>query len=128
MEFKEIIKYAPEIFRLFVNLRADSKVSEKSKHFINTVIAYFIAPFEVIPEKETGPWGYLDDLFLSSLTLKKLENEIGYEALEKNWDGDEDLKEIVKRIYETAKGWLDGMEDSIITQAGLSKKDFRGIK
>jgi uncharacterized membrane protein YkvA (DUF1232 family) len=127
-EFEDIIKYAPEMFRLFTNLLSDPDVRFESKRIIKAVLAYFISPNDAIPEGRIGSWGYLDDLFLCAWSLKKLEHDLGYGILTKNWRGDDELKVVVDAIYETGRAWLEGMEETIIHEAGLSKKDFRGIK
>ncbi len=127
-EFKEYIRLAPELFRLFTTLFSDPDIPQNSKRLIAAVIAYFVAPMDAIPEESTGSWGYLDDVFLCAWALKKLEKDVGYDVLVKNWRGEGDLKEVVEEIYEKAGSWLKGMEESIIKNAGLSKSDFKGIK
>jgi hypothetical protein len=58
---------------------------------------------------------------LCAWSLKKLENDLGYETLTKNWMGDVELRVVVDKISETARG----MEKTIIKGAGLSSKDIK---
>jgi hypothetical protein len=62
---------------------------------------------------------------LCAWSLKKLENDLGYETLTKNWMGDVELRVVVDKISETARAWLEGMEKTIIKGAGLSSKDIK---
>jgi uncharacterized membrane protein YkvA (DUF1232 family) len=127
-EFKEVIKHTPDVFQLLSDLRFDPKVPPESIDVITASLAYFMSPDDAIPEDRTGKWGFLDDLFLCSLALKKLEKEVGYETLAKYWKGKGELKNVVKEILGTGSEWLVGMEKEIIKQAGLNPKDFKGVK
>ncbi len=119
-EFWEIIKLAPPMFKLFVNLLRDPDVPAKSKPIINATIAYFVAPLDVIPEELYGSVGYLDDLMLCAWSLKRLEDEVGYGVLRKNWDGDRELGTVVDEVYETSREKLWEVEKDILEYVGLS--------
>ncbi|MFQ5976381.1 MAG: YkvA family protein [Candidatus Hydrothermarchaeales archaeon] len=118
-DFQEVVKLTPEVFKLFVNLLGDPQVSASSKPIINAAIAYFVAPFDVVPEEYYGPMGYLDDLFLCAWSLKKLEEQVGYEVLEKNWEGGGNLDTVIDEIYKKSKETIKGMEKDILVYVGL---------
>ncbi len=118
-ELSEIIKHTPDMYKLFINLFQDPDVPPKSKHIINATILYFISPIDIVPEEYYGPMGYLDDLFLCTWSLKKLEQEIGLEILEKNWEGEEKLDTIIDKTYNKTKENIKGMEKDILMYVGL---------
>lgn len=118
-KYHEIVGLTPDIFKLFVNFLEDPMVKASSKPLINATIAYFVAPFDAIPEEIYGPVGYLDDLFLASWVLRKLEEEVGYAVLVNNWEGDRELSEVVDEIYEKTRGVIKDLEADILDYAGL---------
>jgi uncharacterized membrane protein YkvA (DUF1232 family) len=118
-KFHEVIKYAPDLFKLFTNLLEDPTIPSKSKHLINATIAYFVAPFDAFPEEVYGAVGYLDDLFLCAWALKKLEEEVGYAALANNWQGEEELSSVIDDVYKKSKNIIQDMEQDILEYVGL---------
>jgi len=118
-KLSDTIRLAPDIFKLLINLLKDPMVPAKSKPLINATIAYFVAPSDVLPEETFGSIGYLDDLFLCAWTIKKLEKEIGYEVLKKNWEGEGELKDVIDDVYKKSREYVWGMEADIFEYVGL---------
>lgn len=118
-KLKEIIKLTPTIFKLFTNLLEDPLVTRKSKPIINATIAYFVAPFDAIPEEIYGPIGYLDDLFLCAWSIKKLEGQLGYAILENNWEGDMELKRVIDEVSKETEEVVKDKEQTILEYVGL---------
>src|SRR5258706_7179082 len=59
----------PDVFILLVRLALDKEVPGSSRALIGGAIAYFILPFDLLPEAILGPAGYLDDLVLATAVL-----------------------------------------------------------
>lgn len=118
-EYAEIIRHTPDLFKLFTNLLEDPMVPNDAKPIINAAIAYFVAPFDALPEEIYGPVGYLDDLYLSVWALNQLEERLGYAILENNWEGSEELSTVMDRVYEKTKGIVGEMEKDILEYVGL---------
>ncbi len=113
-ENHEIIKHVPAMFKLFTNLLGDPEVPSSCEPIIKGTIIYFKAPFDVIPEANYGPRGYLDDLYLCAWSLKKLKEQIGDEVLVKNWEGEGALDIVIDEIYIKTKGSISGNEKDIL--------------
>lgn len=96
---EEIIELAPELFKLMTNLLEDHRTPNKAKPLVNAAIAYFVAPYDVIPEEVYGPIGFMDDIFLCLYVIKRLREIIEVELLEDNWEGMESLLGIVNEVY-----------------------------
>ncbi|RMF88761.1 MAG: DUF1232 domain-containing protein [Methanobacteriota archaeon] len=118
-DFKEVVKLTPEIFKLFTNLLEDPLVPASGKPIINAAIAYFVAPFDALPEEVYGPVGYLDDLFLATWALKKLEEIVGYAVLENNWEGEEELSTVIDEVHRRTKAVISEVEEDILDYVGL---------
>ena len=58
----EFLLLVPDVFILLWRLTTDSRVSGKHKGLLLSAVAYYIFPFDIIPEAVVGPIGYLDDL------------------------------------------------------------------
>ncbi len=115
----EIIKHTPDMFKLFTNLFQDPDATPKSKQIINAVIIYFMSPIDIIPEEYYGAMGYLDDLYLSAWAIKKLQQELGNQIIEKNWEGKGDLNTITDNMYKITQESISGMEKDILMYVGL---------
>lgn len=73
----EYIKMAPEIFYLMLRLGFDKKVPLKYRTRLTAGLAYFVLPFDLIPEALSGPAGYVDDVMLAILVVHGLIRKFG---------------------------------------------------
>ena len=117
-KFDDIIYHVPEIFKILTELLNDD-IDNKTRLIINAALAYFVAPMDIIPEQIYGPYGYIDDLFICSYVLKKIQNEYGWGILRRNWYGVGDIKIILPKIYKKSKEAIKGKEKDILKYVGL---------
>lgn len=73
----EYIKMAPEIFYLMLRLGLDKKIPVKYRTGLSAGLAYFVLPFDIIPEALTGPAGYVDDVLLAILVIHGIVRKFG---------------------------------------------------
>ena len=64
-EYESFIDYGPSLFKLLCDL-LNSDVDSSLRLPICGAIAYYVTPDDVIPENIYGPYGYIDDIYLSS--------------------------------------------------------------
>jgi len=79
-------------------------------------LAYFISPFDLIPEALVGPIGYLDDLVFGVYVLNKLVATADAAVIREHWSGSEDVLSMIQRVLAAA--------DSLVgsSMAGKIKK------
>src|SRR6266566_8658924 len=65
----EFLMLVPDVFILLWRLTTDSRVNGKDKILLGSAVAYYIMPFDLIPEAIVGPAGYLDDLVFGVYVL-----------------------------------------------------------
>lgn len=80
-EYESFIDYGPKLFKLLCEL-LNSDVDDSLRLPICGAIAYYVNPDDVIPEQIYGPYGYIDDIYLSSHVLKMVGEKHGYEFLQ----------------------------------------------
>lgn len=98
-KWREYIKFTPQIFKLVCNLSLDRNVDSEIKGKLAPVVAYFVSPFDHIPEEIWGAVGFSDDLILSAMMLREIYDDIDDAIIEKYWDSDErDLLELIEDI------------------------------
>ncbi|MCF7885238.1 MAG: DUF1232 domain-containing protein [Candidatus Marinimicrobia bacterium] len=118
-KWRNYIKYTPHMFKLICNLSLDKNVDDEIKGKLAPVVAYFVSPFDHIPEEIWGAVGFSDDLILSALILKKVYDDIDDEIIDKYWDSEEqDLQELVNNINDSSdqmieKKYLDKLVDMV---------------
>ena len=96
----------PDVFILLVRLALDKEVPGTSRALIGGAIAYFILPFDLLPEAILGPAGYLDDLVLATAVLAQAFGGDLEPYARKHWSGKEDLRIVIRDISETAQSLL----------------------
>lgn len=92
----------PDVFILLVRLTLDKSVPGATRALIGGALAYFILPFDLLPEAILGPVGYMDDLVLAAAVLSQAFGGELEPYARKHWSGDEDLRVVLKDITETA--------------------------
>lgn len=123
-EFDDMIYLCPEFFRLFTNLLEDKRVARRFKPIINATIAYFVAPYDVIPEEVYGPIGYMDDLFLCAYSLEHLlKDGLKDDVIMDAWEGEGDIMPLIEEVLTRAREEIDGKEEKILDYVGLEPDD-----
>ena len=112
-KFAEYLLLVPDMFMLLWRLANDSRVSGKNKVLLGSGIAYFIFPFDFLPEAFVGPLGYLDDLIFAVYVLNKMLTDTDPEILREHWSGEQDVLDAIRRIL--------GMADQLVTRNVLNK-------
>ena len=107
-EYEPFIDYGPILFKLLCEL-LNSDVDDSLRLPICGAIAYYVNPDDVIPEQIYGPYGYIDDIYLSSYVLKMVVEKHGYELLQQYTT--ENIEEILDECEKKSLEILD--EDKI---------------
>ncbi|MDZ7671510.1 MAG: DUF1232 domain-containing protein [Halanaerobiales bacterium] len=94
----DVLLFAPDIFYLLINLMKDPEVPKSKKVKLGIVVAYFITPFDMLPEALLGLFGYIDDIALSAFVLNDLVNGINPELIKKHWPGEENILDVIQKI------------------------------
>lgn len=101
-KFGDYLLLVPDIFMLLWRLMTDSRVSGKNKVLLGSGIAYFVFPFDVVPEAIVGPIGFLDDLVFAVYILNKLLSDTDAAILREHWSGHQDLLESMRKVLNAA--------------------------
>src|SRR5438128_5046571 len=91
----EFLLLVPDVFILLWRLTTDRRVSGKNKVLLGSAVAYFILPFDLIPEAIVGPIGYLDDLVFAAYVLNKVLTSTDPAVLREHWSGKDDVLETI---------------------------------
>ena len=117
-EYESFIDYGPDLFKLLCDL-LNSDVDRSLKLSICGAIAYYVAPDDIISEQIYGPYGYIDDIYLSSHVLKMVGEVHGYDFIQEK----SDINDIEKVIDECEVKSIEILSDdeikSIIEYIGL---------
>ncbi len=117
----DLIFQVPAFYRLLVHLLDDPLLPARLRPLVLAGIAYFILPLDVIPEDIYGPYGYLDDLYLTAFIANKVQEEVGSEEiLTNNWDGEAPIIPLIKEILEKEKEIIGDKKGQIFKFIGLS--------
>jgi len=113
-KFANIIKYVPDFYDLYESLLKEKKFDKHTRSIINSVVAYFVLPDDVISEEKFGAYGYIDDLYLCVYALSKLYLE--KEVINKHWKRSGDVFELASNI----KNEIDNAPEDMIKKEKLN--------
>lgn len=97
-EWAEYLMFAPDLFHLLCKLAMDSEVPVRERAKLAAAVAYFVSPFDLLPEALIGFIGFADDIALAAYVLNSLVNRCDPEILRRHWAGDEDILVLVQKI------------------------------
>jgi uncharacterized membrane protein YkvA (DUF1232 family) len=98
----EFLLLVPDVFILLWRLTLDRRVSGKDKILVGSALAYFILPFDLMPEALLGPIGYLDDLIFGVYVLNKILSNTDASVLREHWSGSDDVLEMIQSVLNAA--------------------------
>lgn len=104
----EALRAVPNLAKLCMRLIADPGVPRKTKVLLAAAGAYFLLPFDVIPEGFFPVIGRVDDLLLLAYALDRLLDAVEPSVLQEHWDGDEDALELVRAFIAWAGELMPG--------------------
>jgi uncharacterized membrane protein YkvA (DUF1232 family) len=119
-DFDKFIFYIPDFFKLLCNL-LDEDIKPEDRRKINSALAYFVTPNDVISDEIYGPMGYVDDIYLCTVVLKEIQEKYGFDLLNKLWSHDEDLDYVLEYSYNKSYQILEeqNLVDEVLRYSGL---------
>jgi uncharacterized membrane protein YkvA (DUF1232 family) len=118
-EYAPFIDNGPALFKFLNDLLISKELASEYRLKISAAIAYYVAPMDVIPEQIYGPYGYIDDIFITAYVIKLLADEHGFSYLEKFWEGDKELKVVVEECYDKSSEILEDKIREVLDFVGL---------
>ena len=96
---EEVIKLAPELYRLVSDLLFDRDIKQLNRSKLLASIGYFIVPQDLYPEDKHGAIGYVDDLMLLITVIREISEKYGEEKLFLYWKMDRSILNKVTNEY-----------------------------
>ena len=87
--------------------------------YLTSAIAYFVIPNDVISVEIYGEYGYVVDFYISVYVLKKVADENGYEILQKHWNDDSNIKNVINECYDSSLELLEDKVYDVLSYVGL---------
>ena len=118
-EYPYFINCGPNLFNLLCDLLSQKEINRNMRLEISAAIAYYVAPDDIIPEEIYGPYGYIDDIFVSVYVLRKVAKEFGYDFLQNLWKHDTDVKQVMDDCYDNSLELLEDKVHAVLSYVGL---------
>jgi uncharacterized membrane protein YkvA (DUF1232 family) len=96
----------PDVFMLLVRLAFDREVPASTRTLIGGALAYFVLPFDLLPEAMMGPAGFVDDLVLAAAVLTQTMSGSLEARVRQHWSGSDDVRLVLQDIARTAHSLL----------------------
>ena len=98
----EFLLLVPDVFILLWRLVSDPRITGKNKTLLVSGVAYFVFPFDLLPEAFLGPIGYLDDLVLAVYILNRMLTDTDAAVLREHWSGSDDVLATIQKVLNAA--------------------------
>ena len=118
-DYAPFIDCGPNLFVLLCDILDNKQINRQSRLEIGAAISYFVVPNDVIPEEIYGPYGYVDDIFVSVFVLRKIAEKYGYELIQETWHNENDVKEVMDECYNKSLELLEDKVYPILAYCGL---------
>src|SRR5436305_15305378 len=102
----EFLLLVPDVFILLWRLASDVRVEGKNKVLVGSAIAYYIFPFDIMPEALLEPVEYLDDLVFGVYVLNKVLKDTDPSILRQHWSGSTDVLDSIQRVLNAADAFV----------------------
>ena len=118
-EYDSFIDYGPSLYKLLCDCLNSKQLSSGLRLNISAAIAYYVVPMDIIPEQVFGPYGYIDDIYISVYVLRKVVNQYGHDFLQDLWTDDESIEDVLNTCFEESVKILQDQVDDILSYVGL---------
>jgi uncharacterized membrane protein YkvA (DUF1232 family) len=120
-EFDRELLHFPDILKLLCDLLDDESVDRESRMLINTALGYLVVPNDVVPEDVYGPYGYMDDMYVSCVVLSRIKSTYS-DLIYRLWGGDEPLDKVLDICTFKSEKFLDekNLKEKLLRYCGLS--------
>ncbi len=118
----DLIYLAPEFYRLLTRLLDDPRLPGPLRPLVSCAIAYFILPADIISEEIHGPYGYVDDIFLSAFIADVVRKTVKSDAiLTENWEGEAEIVSLIAEILAKEADLIGNERDKILGYTGCDQ-------
>jgi uncharacterized membrane protein YkvA (DUF1232 family) len=120
--YSDILKYAPSFFQLLCDILEDERADWYTRLLIDSALAYFVMPNDIISEEEYGVTGYIDDIFLCAYVLNEIKKKSGEELIVDNWRKKSNILKIIDEVLSSSKRIIGEQYSAILKFVGLRKE------
>jgi len=114
----------PDLFMLLVRLALDPQVPASTRGLIGGALAYFVLPFDLLPEALVGGLGFMDDVVLAAAVLTQALGPELEPRARRYWSGRHELREVLRDVIGAAQSLLGenlvGRLERVLARRGVS--------
>ena len=121
-EYASFIDCGPNLFKLLSDVLEEEALDRETRLEVSAAISYYVVPMDVIPETIYGPYGYIDDIYISVYVLNRIAEKYGYDLLQEVWNFDNNIKDVLDDCYNKSSEILEEDQiEAILIYVGLSE-------
>ena len=118
----DLIYLAPDFYRLLTRLLDDPRLPGRLRPLVSCAIAYFILPADIISEDIYGPYGYVDDIFLSAFIANEIRGVVNSDAiLAQNWAGETAIIPLIDEILAKETDLIGDQREKLLRYTGCDR-------
>ena len=120
-DFDRELLHFPDLIKVLCDLLDDESVDREARILINIALGYLLVPNDVVPEEIYGPYGYMDDMYVTCYVLGSLKNKYP-DLIYKLWNGDEQFDKILDLCTYKSEKFLEdkNLKEKLLRYCGLS--------
>ena len=126
----DVLLVVPDVFMLLARLALDPQVPAPTRGLIGGALAYFLLPFDLLPEALVGGLGFADDLVLAAAVLTQALGPELEPRARRYWSGRHELRRVLQDVVGAAHSLLGenlvGRLERLLARRGVSLR--RGVE
>ena len=122
----KVIRLLPGLYKLLSKLLKSDDLPQSSRSEIYLTMGYLFYPEDVYPEDLHGPFGFIDDLMLILVVLRRIKEKMGGDYIEEFWDTSYPLQNLIEEDYIELSNENRNLLDKVLLVTGLADETYLG--
>ena len=125
-EQHEVINLLPDLYELLSSLLASDDLPQASRSDIYLTMGYLFYPADVYPEEVYGPKGFIDDIMLIIVVLRKIMEKMNIEFIEEFWENSYSMQDLLEKDFISLSEEYNDMLEEVLLVTGLVDETYLG--
>ena len=121
-KFSKYILLLPSLYDTLTNLLGSEDVPQSIRSDIYLAMGYLFYADDIFPEEEHGPLGFIEDLLLILVVLRKCAQQMDIEFIEGRWSSEYSLEQLLTSDFDEITIENTELFDELLTVTGIENE------
>ena len=121
-KFAKYLLLLPDLYDTLNSILSSEEISQSLRSDIYLTIGYLFHADDIFSEEEHGTLGFIDDLMLILVVLRKCAQQIGIEFIEERWSSEYSLEQLLTSDFDDITMENIELFDELLTVTGIENE------